>query len=213
MSKRNLFEYRRPVTLGPTGLLVDDLASGFEASVLQAWTTVIGYPAQINLITTDAYYGKRCIEILSESLSTYAWITRNATMAAAGKHRLLAFVKVLNYYGTTSSDYQVLGIYNASLAKYALAFLVTATGVTIIHHNTTVSVQSTPLSTGEWHKLEAESDYDNLKSRFWIDGVLVGEYTETSMIAPTIMYVGDLSASFGRGRFYWDTCMYGYTVE
>jgi hypothetical protein len=212
MSKRNLFEYRRPITLGAQGLLIDDVITGFEDSILR-WSSGTAGSGVITVITTDAYHGTHCLQIDSPTLASAADIYRSIARATTGKHRMIAYVKVITYYGTTANDYQVFSAQNYSTQKHVAAFLISATDVKVIHHNTTIQVSTTPLETGVWHKLEAEIDFDALRTRFWIDDVLAGDYTDVTLIQPTWLHVGDISQSVGRGKFYWDTILYGAIIE
>jgi len=213
MSKRNLFEYRRPVTLGPTGLLIDDVITGFEGSTIWGWNGGYTGGATSTIITTDAYHGTHCVQIDSPTLAASGQLYKYVARAATGKHRMLAYVKVITYYGTTANDHQVLAAGDLNLTTHAFTFIISATDVKVIHHNTTVQVSATPLETGVWHKLEAECDFDAKRTRFWIDDVLAGDYTDVTLVQPTWLHVGDVSQSVGRGKFYWDTILYGTIIE
>jgi len=213
MSKRNLFEYRKPVTLGPTGLLIDDVFTGFEGPDLKNWNSSTTYVSPFSIITTDSYHGKHCLQIDSPNLTGDAVVWRTWKGWSTGKQRMLAYVKVITYYGTTANDYQKMTANDYSEDKDCMAFLISAVDVKIIHHNTTVQVLTTPLEIGVWHKLEAEIDFGAKRTRFWIDDVLVGDYTDVTLYEPDWLRIGDMSQSVSRGKFYWDTILYGAIIE
>jgi len=213
MSKRNLFEYRRPVTLGPTGLLIDDIITGFEGAAITGWTSVVGQYTTITLIKTDGYFGAHCVQIDVPTFVAGAQMYRATTNTNTGKYHMLAYVKVITYYGTTENDWQTLSAADFNSTVTSFAFRISATDVKVIHHNTIVQVLTTPLEVGVWHKLDAECDFDAKRTRFWIDDVLVGDYTDTTLVIPSWLHIGTVSSSVGRGKFYWDTILYGTIIE
>jgi hypothetical protein len=212
MSKRNLFEYRRPVTLGPTGLLIDDIITGFEASTITGWSSVAVSPATLSIITTDSYHGDQCLRIYSPTYFSKALMQRVATKPASGIHRLMAAVKPIVYYGSNVNDYQYVGVESTVSPKRTLSFVVSGYGVSIQHHGTNVTILTTPLELGVWHLLEAECNYSTKTSRFWVDSALMGTYVDGTVYAPKILYLGDDSQTIGRGDYYWDTVLFGTLI-
>ena len=209
---RNLFEYRKVVALPTVELDVDDAALGFEATAIADWQTYASGGGSLTVTTSRVKHGLNALRIYAPNISDYAFVWRALPIAASGIIKFIGWVNVADYIGTTSSDYQVLGVYTAIGDLYPAAFVIGATGITLIHQGVNVLYSATPLSKDEWHKLAAEIDYSAKTITFFIDDIQIAQYTETSISAIQRVYVGDIGSSVGRGDFYWDSIYCGRKV-
>jgi len=206
---------KAPAAAAAAGVEVDDAMTGFEDLNLTGYFSATGEGGTISVSQTYKKYGLNSVRILTTTAAMYAYLRRGPfsvnTTFRRGVHRLQAYVYIVTYYGTTANDGQDVYSRNDANAKNVLYFALRATGVYFFYNGTALPGQiASALSTGTWHKLLAEFDYDTTLVKCWIDDVLIGSWTPTgTLYAPDYFYFGDVSATILRGDFYWDTCMIG----
>jgi hypothetical protein len=139
------------------------------------------------------------------AIADQAYFTKACDGPGSGVVRWLLHVYITTYNGVAATSGQVANIYSVADGCYVIGWYLYWNKVVGVHNGTSVTLIASGLSTGVWHELIIDYDFDLKKTTFYVDGVVYGPYIDVTSYAMNTIYLGDVAVSSFQGDFYWDT--------